>query len=128
MQDTIKLRVFVVLLLLAIVAGISGCTTPYSVRWKTHSHFVYPNANVTELGPVNVKMTVDSSFFVACDVQTAEMDLEVYQAALSQEEGANLLIDLVVITRVGGVPFYCWTTMEVDGTAARMEVGEQLLY
>ena len=118
-----------VLLLLLLASALPGCVQQSLARWKPNSHYAYPNSNVTELGPVKAKLTTGIGFlFFIPDLATAAMDRQIYQAALDQQAGANLIIDYILVNEMRQVgPLFTWTTIEIDGTAARMEVGEQQL-
>jgi len=112
-----------------VLAFCSGCTVGYLHRISPESHFAYPNSNVKALGPVTVKMQGTSSVFVPPSWMTSDVDVKVYNAALSQVDGADLVIDYIRTTTLKewpGLPIY-WTEERLEGTAAKMEVGKQKL-
>ena len=115
----------------ALVGSSVACTAGVGARIQPSSHFVYPNSNVKELGPVKVNMFGGWSLFFPSPVRTSEIDHKLYNAALTQHEGADMIIDYVVTSKVKFIPAYVlmiyYTTHELDGTAAVAEVGRQHL-
>lgn len=113
----------------AVVGLCGGCTSGYFYRIGPHSHFAYPNSNVKALGPVNVKTSGNASVFAPPSWMTSEIDLTMYNEGLSQVEGANMIVDYVRVTTLKQWPLLpiFWTEEQLEGTAARMEVGRREL-
>ena len=90
------------------------------------THFSYPNSNVKSLGPVKVTMKQPGSFMVP-RIQTGADDERLYNQALSKVSGANVVLDYVRTTTlyVWPLPAIYWTEEVFEGTAARMETGQQ---
>jgi hypothetical protein len=107
---------------------LSGCTVGVGTRIEPASHFVYPNSNVTKLGPVSSSAT-GASLFVLPPMRSPELDRELYTRALAQQAGADTIVDYVVVSRVTMIPFLniFVVTHELKGTAAKAEVGRQEL-
>jgi hypothetical protein len=122
----------------------SGCVTQTHTMTTTHgayvpsSHFTYPNSNVTPLGPVKAEITRTGKY------PTLEIDdiKKVYHDALSQVQGANILVNLkedttytTTMTITIGL-FYGigsnWKNestivYRIEGEAAKMEIGTKPL-
>lgn len=118
-------RVSLTLITLSLVVLLSGCTMGQFHRLSPNSHFAYPNSNVKDLGPVNIKVPGTVSFLMMPNHMTSEIDQKVYNAALAQVDGADLILDYVRTTTIKWCFFVLWTDEYLEGTAARMEVGQQ---
>jgi len=106
---------------------LAGCTTMNSVDLNPQSRFDYPNSNVYPLGKVVGKASTSSIFmppFLSSEVEEAAI-----KNALAQKPGADLLINYTGIAKVTMVPFLSVYTLtyEVEGTAAKMNIGTQKL-
>lgn len=123
-------RVFLALICAGLLSNVAACTIQSIARIGTESEFVHPNANVKTLGPVKVKISGGSGFFVPPPMRTAELDRRLYQAALSQVAGANVVIDYVVVTTIKTIPVLpvYFSELELEGTAAKVDVGQQYLH
>lgn len=116
---------FTGLVTLITICASSGCTVGYFYRLGPQSHFAYPNSNVKALGPVKLKTQTKTS--VTPQVTTGDNDEMVYNKAIAQVAGANMILDYVRVSTVykwPGLPIY-WNEEELEGTAAQMEVGKQ---
>jgi hypothetical protein len=87
------------------------------------SHYDFPNSNVKPLGLVKV-----THMRFEHDSPMSEDHLALYNAALTQIQGANLIIDYIKVVRTferdkNGKSQGC--EMDIEGTAAKMEVGTQ---
>lgn len=110
-----------------LVAGVlaTGCTMEVG-RYVPNSQFAYPNSNVEVLGPVSGKVSRTSVLF------SPSLSLEdikgAYNEALSQAEGANILLNYTEDTAYTNwvIPVYT-VEYRIEGQAARMEVGRQEL-
>jgi len=104
----------------------AGCAYTLG-HYVPNSQFAYPNSNVKTLGPVSAK--VSKTVWFGNPEFTVEDIKRVYNEALAQQQGANILInykeDTTVIT-YGPIPA---TTVEyyIEGEAAKMDVGKQTL-
>lgn len=104
---------------------VTGCSFTGGAL-EPHTQFIYPNSNVTILGPVSSSRTKNgflglSPFFNASEV------FEIYREALSQQAGANVIVNLEETSTVVTFPFYVTYTYSISGQGARMEVGRQEL-
>jgi hypothetical protein len=116
-----------ILFLTIAVCFVSGCQVGQVVEIGPQSYFNYPNSNVKAIGPVKVSMAGPGGFMQG--FTSGETDAQLYSKALAQVQGANLIIDYVKTTRVYYpfvFPIY-WSKVELEGTAARMEIGQQIL-
>lgn len=112
---------------MACVVTLSGCLSAQYTHISPQSHLDYPNSNVTPLGPVKVKVPGPASFIKAPDIRTSESDRLVYEAALKQQPGANIVVDYSKIYRSYVFFPIGWSTLQLEGTACKMEVGKQEL-
>jgi len=112
-----------VLLCLAFV-GV-GCTMGTGAILRPQSHFDFPNSNIIPLGKVHGEAT--STYFFPTPMD-ADLHEQAVQNALVQK-GGDILIDYTYsykIIMLYPLPLYI-TTVKVDGTACKMEIGEQEL-
>ena len=118
-----------ILIALAVTCTIVGCKGGQMVEIGAQTHFNYPNSNVRPLGPVRLEMDGPSAFGMPA-LRTGEMDQKLYNEALAQVEGANIIIDYVRTTTFYHAPIIpiWWSKMTLEGTAAKMELGKQILY
>jgi hypothetical protein len=122
-RKTHKLRLAAAALLLALAAG--GCSTQFGSTITNH-RFVYPNSNVRVLGPV--KATVSRTGFISATLPLNQVK-ETYEAALAQQSGANLLVNIKEDTTTTLIPIIPIVTITytIEGDAAVMEIGKQVL-
>lgn len=121
-------RFQLVIPLLALLLGLPGCTVGLLLRVEPESHFVYPNSNVKELGPVSAKMTGDFGLFMPSPLRTSASDEAIYRLALQGSPGADLIVNYVATSTVRTLAnLVFWTTHQLEGTAAEMTVGKQQL-
>ena len=103
----------------------AGCTIGTGALLEPQSHFDFPNSNVIPLGKVHGKASTVS--FIPSPMD-ADLQEEAVQNALAQK-GGDILIDYTYSYKITSwvlLPIYT-TTIEVDGTACKMEIGEQEL-
>ena len=116
---------------IALVSTSVACTAGVGARIQPSSHFIYPNSNVKELGPVKVSMFGGWSLFMPSPIRTSDIDHKLYNKALAQHEGADMIIDYVVTSEMKFIPLYMvmiyYTTHELEGMAASAEIGRQHL-
>jgi len=106
----------------------TGCQVAQVTQLGPQSHFAYPNSNVTPLGPAKAKVSGGSG--LQMPMPTSRSDVAVYNKAISQVNGANLVVDYIKTFKVYVfplLPFFYWSAAEIEGTAAKMEVGKQQL-
>jgi len=104
---------------------LSGCTIGTGAYISPQSHFDFPNSNVIPIGSVRGEATT-SGFYPA--IMDANLKQEAIQNALKQK-GGDLLIDATYYYSVKSMcilPLYI-TTITVEGTACKMEIGKQEL-
>jgi hypothetical protein len=79
---------------------------------------------------VKAKVDGPGSVFIFSGFNS-DHDAQIYNAALSQVAGASLITDYTRIYKVYMLPLpvvpVFWSTLEIEGTAAKMEVGKQIL-
>lgn len=108
---------------------LAGCAVGGSARLNPNSHFAFPNSNVKPIGPV---VGSSSTFSIIMPTMiTGELMESAYKDALSKS-GGDMIIDAVETstTRMIPTPFYItfyFTSFDVEGTAAKMELGKQIL-
>lgn len=106
----------------------SACAIANTAAFVPQSHFDFPNSNIIPIGPAKGEAT-NFRIFVPSNVD-ADLEETAYQRAL-QQTGGDLLIDVykTSVTRMLSLLYFqiYWTTLEVDGTAAKMEIGKQKL-
>jgi len=118
----------------------SGCANTSSyARSVTNSHFSYPNSNVKPLQPVSHAEKMNAGFFFMLpDFSFTSADEErMLQQALGQIPDANMLLDYTITFthRSYMIPVppifipvgYKSTMVEIEGVAAKAEVGTQEL-
>jgi hypothetical protein len=103
-----------------------GCTSQYG-HFVPNSQFAYANSNVRTLGPVKAEIT-KSAWFSAPEL-TIDDIRGVYNKALTQAEGANIMINYKEDTYYTIMPLipFSSVTYRIEGEAAKMEVGKQEL-
>ena len=120
-----------ILLVLATVLRLplagTGCTVMHMSYPEAQSHFDYPNSNVTPMG--HAKGTATTAGMMPA-MQEADLEEQAINQALAST-GGDLLVDYHLTTDVKLIPlmfinFYT-TTVTVEGTAAKMEIGKQVL-
>src|SRR5262245_14596608 len=114
-----------ILLLVLFSLGSPGCQVAQFTKLGPQTHFDFPNSNVVPLGPVKAKVDGPGSVF-AFPGFSGDSDAQIYNAALSQVAGASLITDYIRTYKVYTFPLLpvYWTTLEIEGTAAKMEVGK----
>ena len=123
-----KLRVINrALFAMTLAAGFAGCTVGSSAWLYPQSHFDYPNSNVIPLGAARGEASTTTIFI------PVQMDGDLKQEAIQnalQAKGGDILVDFVQTTKVVQVPFLpiYTATITVEGTAAKMEIGKQILH
>ena len=127
-----KLLLYIMPAVVACVAMLSGCNRVEDKKTQVtfmyaamgpQSHYVFPNSNVKPLGPVKV-----THMKFQHDSPTSEDQLALYNVALTQVQGATLIIDYIKVVRYfgsdeNGKSQGC--EMDIEGTAAKMEIGTQ---
>ena len=116
-------------LLVAVFGSVlfSGCTIKMAVR-STSTKFVYPNSNVSPLGRVKAKSAQSVSIFVPKFFDAKQID-ELTATAL-QQKGGDILINPKIVVKTVLIPIMLpimISSMEIEGTAAKMVIGKQEL-
>jgi hypothetical protein len=108
--------------------ALSSCTLARQCETGAQSHFVPPNSNVKTLGPVSIKVK-SGLRFLTIDTKTGKDDLDIYNQALAQVAGANVIVDYRRVTSLKYplLPFITWKETEFSGTAAKIVAGRQRL-
>jgi hypothetical protein len=127
-----KMRNAGLMIMCAVAFALAGCTTISGRMYELgpETHFVYPNSNVKMLGPVNYTYKSPRSLGIPKISMTGKEELKFYNAALAQVPGSNLITDYVRIITFKSLIIYpplmfYWTEFTIQGTAAKMTVGEQ---
>lgn len=118
----------------------SGCAQMQSyARSGTNTHFSYPNSNVKPLEPVSFKKKMSGGLFLFTPTFafTSADEEQILQAAIGQVQDANMLLDytLTHTHKSYSIPLiplpillgYQTSWAEIEGVAAKAEVGEQEL-
>lgn len=113
------------LVALAALLCVAGCSMKMG-HLVTNSQFAYPNSNIKTLGQVRAEVSRGKWF--TPPMLTIEDIRGAYQEALRREEGANILINFKEDTTYTMFPFYSMVKYEIEGEAARMDVGQQELH
>lgn len=111
--------------LVALASLLTACTTRFGGTTSS-DRYAFPNSNVKPLGTVSAKFEKSGMM----PVLTAREVKQTKEKALSQAEGANILINIkedVTMTIFPLLVPYGTLVYEVTGEAAKMEVGEQAL-
>lgn len=115
----------VILLFILMLFFSYGCSTEYGQR-VISSHYVFPNSNVVPLGYTSAEISM-RGFFIPKQI-TKETYEGLFNKALSRHEDADIIIDMgldVTYTQIPIPIFSIWITkMNINGTAASVEVGE----
>ena len=106
------------------VCFLFGCTVK-SGNFVDKSQFAYPNSNIKAMGPAGITKT-KTSFLVPPQWTKEDVD-ELFAEALQKYPGADLMINYKADTSVTFplVPIVWWTTIEIQGTAAKMTIGKK---
>lgn len=118
---------FTTIVTVACMFALAGCKAGQYMELGPQSHFDYPNSNVKALAPVKVKVPGHTCVLIGFPNPTAEDDLKAYNAAIAQVDGANMITDYIMVYTFYSVPFVSWSEITLEGTAAKMEVGQQEL-
>ena len=123
------------IMIAGLAAPLWGCVMAQVARLGPEASFVHPNSNVTPLGPVNVKSAGPVELRIAgYTIDSAEWE-KLNCEALRKYADANVIVDYAKIATVRWlwlpipyIPLHLtWTVYRLEGSAARMEVGEQYL-
>ncbi len=106
-----------------------GCSMTRGT-FQPNTHFAYPNSNVRPLGHI-VANTKEGSFIIAPEL-TKEKALKLVNDALAQKPGADMIVNYRLDTTYTvypfyGLPLYIVQDIKIEGTAAKMDVGEQAI-
>ena len=117
---------------LAIIASLAlgslGCSVGAGARKLNTTHFNFPNSNVVPVGTVTGEASV-TSFFMP-ETNMAPLEEQAIQKAL-QQKGGDILIDCTYLYKTTLIPIPIFniytTTLRVEGTACKVEIGKQKL-
>jgi hypothetical protein len=102
-----------------------GCTQTFLVKLDPQSHFDYPNSNIYPMGHAEGKISKTTIFSIP--EMSSAFQYEAISKALESQPGSDMLINSVHMMDITSVLFFTTTTYRVEGTAARMKAGEQVL-
>lgn len=115
-------------LIVAVAAvALSACTMKMGIR-APNVNYVYPNSNVTPLGHVKAKSRTSVTIFMAKMFDGKMIDEALAEAA--KQKGGDVLINAKIVTKATIIPLFLpiiINSLEVEGTAAKMQVGKQEL-
>ncbi|WP_036247058.1 MULTISPECIES: hypothetical protein [Methylobacter] len=118
------MRLQLITSLVALALSQIGCSTTHGTFEPT-AHFAYPNSNVQPMG--HVSATVKEGMFLIPPTLNKEKVLKLMSDALAQQPGADAIINYRLDTTYTMYPFYYVQTVKLEGSAAKMQVGEQEL-
>jgi hypothetical protein len=99
---------------------LQGCGTLNVGDQQLNDRYVYARSQVTPIR--NVSASGDhTSYGLVCGFSREAHD-SVYDKALSQAEGANLLLNVTTNYKTVYFPFICFNTLTISGLAAHSEV------
>lgn len=120
------------LMLVAAALVSVGCTTTNSLGYIPQSNFSFPNSNVIPMNTVQGSTTAVSFGFLPPGLSGSSIETAVNNAK-SQAVGADLLLNVVGNVSVTTIPLilipgsFYFTKVEVEGVAAKAELGRQQL-
>ncbi len=100
----------------------AGCSTTRGTFEPT-THFAYPNSNVQPMG--HISATVSEGSFLIPPTLDKEKVLKLMNDALAQQPGADAVVNYRLDTTYTGYLIYYVQTVKLEGTAVKMQVGEQ---
>lgn len=105
----------------------AGCSTTRGT-FQPNTHFAFPNSNVRPLGHISANVK-EGSFIIPPEL-TKEKALKLISDALAQKPGADMILNYRLDTTYTvypfySIPIYIVQDIKIEGTAAKMEVGEQ---
>jgi hypothetical protein len=118
------MRLKLITSLVALALSQIGCSTTHGAFEPT-AHFAYPNSNVQPMG--HVSAIVKEGMFLIPPTLNKEKVLKLMSDALAQQPGADAIINYRLDTTYTMYPFYYVQTVKLEGSAAKMQVGEQEL-
>lgn len=108
----------------------AGCTTTNSLGYIPQSNFSFPNSNVIPMNTVTGSSTTTMIGLIPPGVPGSQIEAAVNDAK-SKAAGADLLLDVVGNVTQTIIPLIYFqiytTTVEVEGVAAKSEIGRQQL-
>ena len=100
-----------------------GCSSTHG-SFEPNTHFAYPNSNVQPLG--HISATVSEGGFLFPPTLSKEKVLKLMSDGLAQKPGADMVVNYRLdTTYTSYIALYYVQTIKLEGTAAKMEVGEQ---
>ncbi len=105
----------------------AGCSMTRGT-FEPSTHFAYPNSNVQPLGHVS-GIVKEGSFIIPPEL-TKEKALKLISDTLAQKPGADMVVNYRLDTTYTVYPFYSLPLyivqeIKLEGTAVKMQVGEQ---
>jgi hypothetical protein len=100
----------------------AGCSTTLGVL-EPNTHFAYPNSNIQSLG--HISATIREGQFLIPPTLDKEKILKLLNDALAQKPGADMIVNYRLDTTYTMYPFYYVQTVKLEGSAAKMQVGEK---
>ena len=119
---------FLTLVMFAGAFMLGGCQVGQISQLSPQSNFNYPNSNVKPLGPVKVKIPGRTCWMYP-PLPCGDDESKLHNAAIAKVGGATMVVDYVQTVRLYNlylIPLW-WSELELEGTAAKAEVGKQKL-
>ncbi|MFZ9503971.1 MAG: hypothetical protein ACO263_05305 [Cyclobacteriaceae bacterium] len=117
--------------LVVFAALLSSCTQTLYMGRIPQTHFTFPNSNVEPLNKVTGESNTRIRIFMPPTAPTSTIINEAYTSALMKAPGSDAIINgnaYYVITQVPLMFLNIYIhKMKIDGTAAKQEVGKQIL-
>ena len=106
----------------------TGCTQHFFEAFNPQSNFDYPNSNVVPLGHTHGESS-STTFGLTSDFITGDLQKEAIEDALSRKSGSDILLNYTSeYDKTDLFLLFHTITYKVDGTAAKMKVGKQVLW
>ena len=112
-----------VMLGLVVLAATQAACSVTRGNFQTNTHFAYPNSNITPLG--HIKATSKQGSFLIPPELTKDDIQKLMNDALAQKPGADMIVNYRLDTTYTLFPFYYLREIKIEGTAAKMQLGEQ---
>ena len=96
---------------------LAGCSSKVD-DLELQSKFTYPNGDYAAIGHAHAEM--QSITFFTAPIMTREVFQTLHQQALTQNGGADDLVDYIVSAKTTSLLFATQTTFSLDGTAIKI--------
>lgn len=122
------MKKFIPLMMAAVM--LSSCTQTLYMGRVPQTHFTYPNSNVSPLNQVSGESNAKIKLFTPPGL-TSSIINEAYYNALSKAPGSDGIINANAYQVITLIPLYVIQLYimkyRIEGTAAKQEIGKQVL-